>query len=560
MKEEKKSDGGNFIHKIIDADTVSTGCKVRTRFPPEPNGYLHIGHAKSIVLNFTTAEKYNGTCNLRFDDTNPEKEELQYAESIQEDIKWLGFDWGGNLFYTSDYFEKLYGYAVVLIKKGLAYVDDETSERIRETRGTLTEPGTESPFRKRTVSENLELFRRMREGEFPDGSRVLRAKIDMASPNLTMRDPALYRIKHMPHQRSGGKWCIYPMYDFAHCLSDSIEGITHSLCTLEFENNRPLYNWILEKLEVKYRPRQIEFARLNMSYTVLSKRKLLRLVKEGFVNGWDDPRMPTISGLRRRGYTSDAIKDFCGRIGVARTASVVDAALLEHCAREDLNARSPRVMAVLEPLKVVIENYPDGKSEELDAVNHPDNPAAGVRKIHFSREIFIEKSDFMERPPSKYFRLAPGCEVRLKHAYYIKCVKVIKNEKTGDAAELRCVYDAATRGGNSPDGRKVKGTLHWVSARHSLPAEVRIYDKLFLKENPENASAGEDFISNINPDSLKVIKGCLAEHSLSGARPGDRFQFIRHGYFCLDKESSPAGLVFNRTVPLKDTWAKINKK
>jgi len=555
MNEENKSipsAGTNFIHDIIEAG----GSKVHTRFPPEPNGCLHIGHAKSICLNFGAAAKYKGLCNLRFDDTNPVKEDAEYTESIKEDVRWLGFDWDGRLYYTSDYFEKLYDYAGRLIKKEKAYVDSLSAEEIRRYRGTLTEPGRESPYRNRKVSENLELFRRMRDGEFPDGICVLRAKIDMSSPNLNMRDPTLYRIKHARHHRTGDKWCIYPMYDFAHCLSDFIEGITHSLCTLEFENNRPLYDWILKELDVPFRPQQIEFARLDLTCTVLSKRKLLELVKGGFVSGWDDPRMPTLSGLRRRGYTPEAIRDFCERIGVAKTNSVVDIALLEYCIREDLNKRAQRRMAVLDPLKVVIENYPEGKTEELDAVNNPGDESAGIRKVPFSREIYIEKDDFLEEPPKKFFRLSPGGEVRLKHAYFIKCERVIKDEKTGEVVELRCSYDPASRGGASPDGRKVKGTLHWVSAAHAARVEVRLYRHLFTVENPEAVKRGEV----IAADSLKVLNSCLVEPCLKNAPAGSRFQFLRHGYFCVDSGTSPGKLVFNRTVSLRDSWEKIKKK
>ncbi len=555
MNEENKSipsAGTNFIHDIIEAG----GATVHTRFPPEPNGYLHIGHAKSICLNFGIATKYKGLCNLRFDDTNPEKEDTEYTESIQEDIKWLGFDWGERLYYASDYFEKLYDYACRLIKKEKAYVDSLSAEEIRQYRGTLTEPGRESPYRDRKVSENLELFTRMRAGEFPDGACVLRAKIDMSSPNLSMRDPALYRIKHTRHHRTGDKWCIYPMYDFAHCLSDSIEGITHSLCTLEFENNRPLYDWILKELDVPFRPQQIEFARLDLTFTVLSKRKLLELVKGGFVSGWDDPRMPTLSGLRRRGFTPEAIRDFCERIGVARANSVVDISLLEHCIREDLNKSALRRMAVLDPLKVVIENYPEGKTEELDAVNNPEDESAGIRKVPFSREIYIEKDDFLEEPPKKFFRLSPGGEVRLKHAYFIKCERVIKDEKTGEVVELRCSYDPASRGGASPDGRKVKGTLHWVSAAQAVRAEVRLYGRLFTVENAAAVKRGEGLAA----DSLKVLNSCLVEPCLKNAPAGSRFQFLRHGYFCVDSGTSPGKLVFNRTVSLRDSWEKIKKK
>jgi len=560
MAEKSSRNSMNFIENIIDDDLKNNrfGGRVHTRFPPEPNGYLHIGHAKSICLNFGLAEKYGGLCNLRFDDTNPSKEEEEYVRSIIEDVRWLGFDWGERLYFASDYFEQMYEYAIELIKAGKAYVDDLSPEEIREYRGTLTEPGKESPYRNRTVEENLDLFKRMRAGEFPDGSKVLRAKIDMSSPNLNLRDPVMYRILHARHHRTGDKWCIYPMYDWAHGLEDSIEGITHSICTLEFEDHRPLYDWFLEQLNV-YHPRQIEFARLNLSYTVMSKRKLLRLVQEGYVNGWDDPRMPTISGLRRRGYTPEAIRDFAERIGVSKSNSMVDIALLEHCLREDLNKRAPRRMAVLRPLKVVIENYPEGRVEELEAINNPEDLSMGTRTIPFSREIYIEQEDFKEDPPRKYFRLAPGREVRLKHAYIIKCEKVIKDEKTGEIIELRCTYDPATKSGEGQDGRKVKGTLHWVSIPHALKAEIRLYDHLFLKENPDDVEEGQDFTVNINPNSLIVIQSYV-EPSLADAKPGDRFQFLRQGYFCVDPDTTAEKLVFNRTVPLRDTWAKIEKK
>jgi len=521
----------NFIKNIINEDlqTDKYRGRVHTRFPPEPNGYLHIGHAKSICLNFGLAEEYDGLCNLRFDDTNPTKEEEEYVNSIMEDIRWLGFDWEDRLYFASDYFEQLHEWAIQLIKTGKAYVDDLNADEIREYRGTLTEPGKESPYRNRSVEENLDLFERMKNGEFPDGSRVLRAKIDMASPNLNMRDPVLYRILHATHHRTGDKWCIYPMYDWAHGQSDSIEKITHSICTLEFEAHRPLYNWFLDQLDV-YHPQQIEFARLNLTHTVMSKRKLLQLVKEGHVRGWDDPRMPTLAGFRRRGYTPEAIRDFAERIGVARADNTVDIAYLEHCLREDLNKRALRVMAVLRPLKVVIDNYPDDQVEELEAVNNPEDPSAGSRTVPFSKVIYIEQDDFREDPPKKFHRLAPGKEVRLKHAYYITCTKVVKDEKTGEIVELHCTYDPATRGGWSDDGRKVKGTLHWVSAEHAKVAEVRLYDALFLKANPDEVAEGETFLSNINPNSLEVLGSCLVEPSLGNARAGDRFQFLRHGY------------------------------
>lgn len=530
---------------------------VHTRFPPEPNGYLHIGHAKSICLNFGLALTYEGLCNLRFDDTNPSKEEVEYVDSIKEDVKWLGFDWDDRLFYASDYFDQLYDLAVKLIKKGRAYVCDLNAQEMREYRGTLIEPGKESPYRKRSVEENLDLFERMKNGEFPDGSRTLRAKIDMASPNLNMRDPALYRILRSHHHRTGDQWCIYPMYDYAHPISDAIEEITHSICTLEFEAHRPLYDWILCELEWPSPPQQIEFARLNLSKTVMSKRKLRALVEEGYVKGWDDPRMPTISGLRRRGYTPEAIRDFCDRIGVAKANSFVDIALLEHCIREDLNNRATRVMAVLNPLKIVLTNYPEGQVEELDIENNPQDPDGGTRKIEFSRELYIEQEDFMEDPPKKFFRLAPGQEVRLKSAYIIKCEEVIKDEATGEILELRCTYDPDTKSGGGAT-RKVKGTLHWVSALHAIPAEVRLYDHLCLKDNPEEA--GEDFKDNLNPDSLQVLTHCLVEPSLAKATVQDRYQFLRNGYFCLDAVDSQDGkLVFNRIVSLRDSWAKTEK-
>lgn len=551
----------DFIRTIIEEDIRSqkNDGRVHTRFPPEPNGYLHIGHAKSICLNFGLAQQYQGLCNLRFDDTNPLKEEQEYIDSIKEDVRWLGFDWQDREYYASDYFEQLYEYALKLIHKGKAYVCDLNADEIRDTRGTLTEPGKNSPYRERSVVENLELFESMRAGEFPDGARTLRAKIDMASGNLNMRDPVLYRILHAEHPRTKGKWCIYPMYDWAHGQSDSIEGITHSICTLEFEAHRPLYDWFIRELEI-FPSRQIEFARLNLSYTVMSKRKLLLMVENDHVNGWDDPRMPTISGLRRRGYTPESIRDFCDRIGLAKRDSVVEIALLEHCLRVDLNQRAQRVMAVLRPLKVVIDNYPQDQVEELDAVNNPEDEGMGTRKIPFSKEIYIERQDFMEDPPKKFFRLAPGQEVRLKHAYYITCEKVIKDPNTGEVTQLHCRYDPESRGGWTQDGRRVMGTLHWVSAPHALPAEVRLYEHLFTVENPlEEADEERDFFSFINPDSLETLTGCLAEPSLGQARPGDRFQFLRQGYFCTDPDATPDKLVFNRTVTLRDTWAKIEK-
>jgi glutaminyl-tRNA synthetase len=551
----------NFIRNIIARDLKDNknNGRVVTRFPPEPNGYLHIGHAKSICLNFgIAAENEGGICNLRFDDTNPGKEDIEYVESIIQDVRWLGFDWNDRLFYASDYFEQLYQYALQLIKAGKAYVCSLSADEIRESRGTLTTPGKESPYRNRSVTENQDLFERMQAGEFEDGSHVLRAKIDMASPNVLMRDPALYRIRRISHHRTGHKWCIYPMYDFAHCLSDSIEGITHSLCTLEFEINRQLYDWILDELNVDCHPQQIEFARLNLSYTVLSKRKLVELVTGGYVSGWDDPRMPTISGLRRRGYTPESIRNFCERIGVARRDSVVDMALLEYCIREDLNKRAQRVMGVLNPLKIVIDNYPEDKVEELDALNNPEDPGLGTRKIPFSRVIYIEQDDFLEEPPKKFFRLAPGREVRLRYAYYIRCVRVVKDEKTGRLVALHCTYDPDTRGGSSPDGRKVKATLHWVSAAHAIKVQTRLYDHLFIKENPDEEK-DVDFKTYLNPSSLEICP-FFVEPSLDGAAPGSRYQFERLGYFCVDSvDSSSQALVFNRTVALRDTWARIQK-
>jgi glutaminyl-tRNA synthetase len=551
----------DFIRTIIDQDLEKgkNQSRVHTRFPPEPNGYLHIGHAKSICLNFGLAVEYGGLCNLRFDDTNPIKEEQEYVESIKENIHWLGFDWGDRLYYASDYFEKLYEYAVDLIKKGKAYVCDLSAEEIREYRGTLTKPGKDSPYRNRSVEENLDLFERMRKGEFPDGSRTLRAKIDMSSPNLNMRDPVMYRILRATHHRTGDKWCIYPTYDWAHGQSDSIEGITHSICTLEFEDHRPLYDWFLDQLGVHH-PQQIEFARLNLSYTLMSKRKLLQLVEEGTVTGWDDPRMPTISGLRRRGYTPESIRDFCDRIGLAKRESMVDIALLEHCLREDLNKRAPRVMSVLDPLRVILINYPEGRVEMLDAENNPEDPDMGTRKIPFSREIYIEREDFREEPPKKFFRLSPGREVRLKHAYYIKCEEVVKDTETGEIKEVRCSYDPETRGGWSKDGRMVRGTLHWVSAPQSVEIEVRLYDHLFTKEDPSEVEEGKDWRAYLNPQSLEILISSWGEPSLSELMPGKQVQFLRKGYFCLDSvDSSGEKLVFNRTATLRDTWAKIEK-
>jgi len=551
----------NFIREIIDVDLKSGKNKgrVHTRFPPEPNGYLHIGHAKAICLNFGIAKDYKGLCNLRFDDTNPTKEEIEYVKSIEEDVRWLGFDWGDREFYASDYFDKLYEYAVQLINKGKAYVCDLSMEEVKKYRGTLTETGVESPYRNRSVEENLDLFKKMKEGVFGDGSRVLRAKIDMSSPNMNMRDPTLYRIRRAHHHRTGDKWCIYPMYDFAHCLSDSIEGITHSICTLEFENNRPLYDWILNQLEIHH-PQQIEFARLNLTHTVLSKRKLLELVEGKHVSGWDDPRMPTLSGLRRRGYTPESIQNFCEKIGVAKFNSVIDKVVLENSIREELNKTAPRAMAVLRPLKVVIDNYPEDKSEEMDAVNNPEDPSMGMRRVPFSKVLYIEQDDFREDPPKKFFRLALGREVRLRYAYFIKCVDVVKDEKTGEIIELHCTYDPATRGGDSPDGRKVKATLHWVSAAHSFQAQVRLYDHLFTRLNPNDAEEGRDYRIYLNPKSLEVLESCRLEPSLKDAEFGTRYQFERLGYFCIDSaDSSGDKPVFNRIVSLRDTWARIEK-
>jgi len=551
----------DFIRAIVARDNASGkwGGRVHTRFPPEPNGYLHIGHAKSICLNFgIAAENPGGKCNLRFDDTNPCKEEQEFVDAIIADVGWLGWDWQDRLYFGSDYFEQMYAYAVQLIKAHKAHVCDLTPEEMRQYRGTLTTPGRDCPCRNRSIEENLDLFERMRKGEFADGSRTLRAKIDMSHPNLNMRDPVMYRILHESHHRTGDEWCIYPMYDWAHGLEDSIEGITHSICTLEFENHRPLYDWFLDQLGIHH-PQQIEFARLNLTYTVLSKRKLLRLVNEGFVNGWDDPRMPTICGLRRRGYSPAAIRNFCKRIGVNKFNSTVDIALLEHCLREDLNRHSPRIMAVLKPLKVVITNYPQGQVEELDAVNNPEDPSAGTRKVPFSRELYIERDDFMEDPPKKFYRLAPGREVRLRYAYFVTCTDVVKDQ-AGNIVEIHCTYDPATRGGDAPDGRKVKSTLHWVSAERSLPAEVRLYSHLFTKENPDETEEGQDFTAHINPDSLEVLTDCRVEPSLAGAKALQRLQFERLGYFCVDPDTESRGrLIFNRTVTLRDTWAKIQK-
>ena len=550
----------NFVREIIieDLKTNKFGGKVHTRFPPEPNGYLHIGHAKSIHLNFGLAGEFGGQCNLRFDDTNPSKEETEYVDSIIQDVRWLGGDWEDRLYYASDYFEQLYDWAVQLIQAGKAYVCDLTAEQVREYRGTLTEPGRESPWRNRKVEENLELFEHMKAGEFPDGSRTLRAKVDMASPNLNMRDPVMYRILHAEHHRTGNKWCIYPMYDFAHGQSDSIERVTHSICTLEFEDHRPLYDWYLDQLGV-YHPQQIEFDRLNLTYTLLSKRKLLTLVQEGRVKGWDDPRMPTITGIRRRGYTPEAIRNFCRAIGVSKTNGTIELSLLEHYVREDLNKRAPRVMGVLRPLRVVIDNYPENQVEEMEAVNNPEDAAAGTRKVPFSRVLYIEQDDFREDPPKQYFRLSPGREVRLRYGYFITCTRAVKDPRTGEVTEIHCTYDPATHGGNAPDGRKVKSTIHWVSAAHAVDAEVRLYDNLFSVENPNDVPEGKDFTVNLNPNSLEIVSGAKLEPSLRGAKPGSRYQFERLGYFAADLDSKTDKLVFNRTVALRDTWAKIEK-
>ena len=565
----KKSEAGdaaatlppNFIRNIV-AEDVKAGKnngKVITRFPPEPNGYLHIGHAKSICLNFGLAAEFRGHCNLRFDDTNPSKEEQEYVDSIMEDVRWLGFDWGDRLYYASDYFERLYEFAEALIKKGKAFVCDLTFDEMREYRGTLTDPGKESPYRNRSAEENLDLFRRMRAGEFPDGSKTLRAKIDMASGNINMRDPVMYRIKHEEHQRSGSRWCIYPMYDYAHGQSDSIEGVTHSICTMEYEDHRPLYDWYLDELGI-YHPRQYEFARLNLSNTVLSKRKLLKLVSDRHVSGWNDPRMPTLAGMRRRGYPPEAIRNFCERIGVGKKESLVDMGLLEFCVREILNKQAMRVMGVLRPVKVVIDNYPEDGEEFLDAVNNPEDPGAGMRKVPFAREIYIEREDFMEDPPKQFYRLAPGREVRLRYAYFVTCVSVLKNAYTGEVTEIHCTYDPATRGGDAPDGRKVKATLHWVSARHALRAEVRLYDTLFSKADPNDTEDNKDFIDYLNPKSLEILSGSMVEPSLADAVPGTRYQFERMGYFCADAIDTVEGKpVFNRIVTLKDEWAKLQK-
>jgi len=561
MDGKDNTTSGDFIREAITRDLQEGRFdkRVHTRFPPEPNAYLHIGHAKAVLINYGIAQEFGGKFNLRFDDTNPATEETEYVEAIINDVRWLGADWEDRLFFASDYFEQMYQWAEQMIEQGRAYVDDLSAEQVSELRGTLTRAGKESPYRNRTPQENMDLFRRMRAGEFPDGARVLRAKIDMASPNLNLRDPVMYRILHAEHHRTGNKWCIYPMYDWAHGLEDSIEGITHSLCSLEYENHRPLYDWFLNQLGI-YHPQQIEFARLNMSYTVLSKRKLIVLVNGKHVSGFDDPRLPTLSGLRRRGYTPEAIAEFCRRIGIAKTDSMVDVALLEHCLREDLNRRASRVMGVLRPLKVVIENYPEGRTEELDAINNPEDPSAGTRKVPFGRTLYIEQDDFRETPPPKFYRLSPGREVRLRYAYFITCIGVTKDPATGEVVELRCTYDPATRGGDAPDGRKVKSTLHWVSAEHALDAQVRLYDHLFSVKNPDDVEEGGSFTDHMNPNSLEVLTGCKIEPSLKGASPESRFQFERLGYFCVDPDSTAEGLVFNRIVTLRDEWAKIEKQ
>jgi glutaminyl-tRNA synthetase len=561
MSSENTPVSTDFIREIINEDNRAGkhAGRVHTRFPPEPNGYLHIGHAKSICLNFGIAQDYGGLCNLRFDDTNPCKEEVEYVDSIMEDVRWLGFDWENRLFYASDYFDQLYDWAIQLIKAGTAYICDLSAEETRQYRGTLTEPGKNSPYRDRTIEENLDLFQRMKAGEFPDGTRTLRAKIDMASPNLNMRDPVMYRILHAEHHRTGDKWCIYPMYDFTHGQSDSLERITHSICTLEFENHRPLYDWYIEQLGI-FPPRQIEFARLNLTYTMMSKRRLLELVRDGHVAGWDDPRMPTISGLRRRGYTPEAIRAFCKRIGVSKVDSVVDIALLEHCLREDLNRRAMRVMAVLNPVKLVIDNYPEGQIEEMEAVNNPEDASAGTRKVPFSKVLYIEQDDFREVAPKKYYRLTPGQEVRLRYGYLVACTGCVKDPTTGEVLEVHCTYDPATRGGNTPDGRKVKGTIHWVSAAKAVNAEVRVYDNLFTKPDPGDVPDGHDYRANLNPNSLEIIPAAKVEPSLLSAKVNDKFQFERLGYFSVDKDSTSDKPIFNRTVTLKDTWAKIEAR
>jgi len=561
MAETSSSPPSDFIREIVEEHmkTNRFGGRVATRFPPEPNGYLHIGHAKSVCLNFGIAAQYGGACNLRMDDTDPSGESQEYVNSIIGDVRWLGFDWEDRLYYASDYYEQLYQFAIELIKKGRAFVCSLTPDQIRNYRGTLTEPGKESPDRNRPAEENLDLFQRMRAGEFPDGKYTLRAKIDMASPNITLRDPIMYRIKREPHYRTGDKWCIYPMYDFAHCLSDSIERITHSICTLEFENNRPLYDWFLDELKLESHPQQIEFARLNLSYTVISKRRLIELVENGSVSGWDDPRLPTLAGMRRRGYTPEAIHNFCDRIGVAKNDSMIDVALLEHCVRDDLNDRAPRVMAVLRPLRVVIDNYPEDQVEEFDCPYHPQNAGMGSRRVPFSRVLYVERDDFLENPPKKFYRLAPGKEVRLRYGYFIKCVSVVKDPGTGEVIEVHCTYDPETRSGFAPDGRKVDATIHWVSAAHSLPTEVRLYDRLFRVPNP--LEGGSDFVEYLNPNSLEVLRSCRVEPSLAGALPGSRFQFERVGYFFVDPvDSAVKAPVFNRTATLRDSWAKISEK
>ena len=558
MEENRENIGTNFIHEAINKDLADgVYTRVQTRFPPEPNGYLHIGHAKAICIDFGTAEKYHGTCNLRLDDTNPTKEDVEYVDAIMEDIKWLGFKWD-KVLYASDYFDVIHDSAIKLIKKGKAFVDDLSADEIREYRGTLTAPGKESPYKNRSIEENLDLFERMTKGEFANGEKVLRAKIDMASPNLNMRDPVIYRILHAHHHRTGDKWCVYPMYDFAHPISDTVEGVTHSLCSLEFEDHRPLYDWVLKELEFEAPSRQIEFARMNLNYTLTSKRKCLKLVTDGIVSGWNDPRMGTLCGMRRRGYTAEAIRDFCERIGVAKANSVIDFSLLEHCVREDLNKKAPRAMAVLKPLKLIIDNYPDDKTEEITVEINPEDPNAGTRTVTFSKNIYIEQDDFMEEPPKKYFRMFPGNEVRLKGAYYVTCNSVDKDEN-GNITALHCTYDPESRGGQTPDGRKVRGTIHWVSADHAIDATVRLYDRLFNVENPSDESKVGSFIDNLNPDSETVLTGCKLESNLKSAVPGDSFQFMRLGYFCADTDSTPDNIIFNRTVALKDSWAKANK-
>jgi glutaminyl-tRNA synthetase len=560
MDETNATGSGNFIQDIIRQDVLNgkNDGRVHTRFPPEPNGYLHIGHARAIWINFSLAAEFGGKCNLRFDDTNPVKEEQEYIDGIIRDIRWLGYDWEDRLFYASSYFEQMYDLALKLIRDGKAYVDDLTAEQIKEYRGTLTEPGKPSPYRERSVKENLDLFQRMRSGEFPDGARVLRAKIDMAAPNINLRDPVMYRILHASHPHTGDRWCIYPMYDWAHGIEDSIEGITHSLCSLEFEDHRPLYDWFLDAAGI-FHPRQIEFARLNFTYTVMSKRFFRRMIAEGIVRGYDDPRLPTLAGVRRRGYPPEALTNLCKMVGVAKTNSTIDLALLEYCVREELNKHAPRVMGVLRPLRLVIDNYPEGRAEELDAVNNPEDPLSGTRKVPFSRVLYIEQEDFREVPPPKYYRLSPGREVRLRYAYYVTCVGVVKDPHTGELVEVHCTYDPATRGGDAPDGRKVKSTIHWVSAAHALEAEARLFDNLFTREDPTEAAEGSDFMANVNRNSLEVLTSCRVEPFLSGAAPGSRYQFERLGYFCVDPDTTPAKLVFNRTLSLRDQWVKAKK-